>query len=60
MKDPWGLVGRGLLAAAAPPTPSCAAGVDKDFSRQERRHKTENHNYEKLILMAWEWVLGSP
>ena len=36
MKGPWGLVGARALAGAAPPTPappSCAAGVNKDFSR---------------------------
>lgn len=49
MKGPWGPVGARALARAAPPTPSCTDGVNKDFSRQEKRHRMENHNYKKLI-----------
>lgn len=49
MQGPWEPVGARTLTGVAPPTPSCVDGVSKDFSRQEKRHRMENHNYKKSV-----------
>lgn len=47
------------LAGPAPPRLPVRPGVDKDFSRQERRRRMENHSSEQWILTAGEGGPGS-